>query len=119
MWRKSASSFLACLLYVALISGCASSEDRAALGSEVFNRSCAECHSVDPNAPPMKGPTLAYLFSVRDLRKFMSNGKVLTVRNLEVLISVGYGEMPGTALEPDEMDALVEFLLAESQQEQP
>jgi mono/diheme cytochrome c family protein len=119
MWRKSAISYLLWLIFVGLITSCATSEDRVAVGREIFNQSCAGCHSVDPNAPAMEGPTLAYLFSVRDLRKFLSNGRELNIQNLKVLITIGYEDMPGTALEPDEMDALVEYLLSVSQQEQP
>lgn len=84
-------------------------------GKTVFDQHCARCHSVTAEGPVKAGPNLRLLFNVEVYRRYLTNGKQVTVQNVQVLISTGYGEMSGSALEPDEMKALIDYLMEKSQ----
>jgi mono/diheme cytochrome c family protein len=85
--------------------------DSYARGEQVFAEHCGECHSVDAAGTVLEGPNLRELFKSQGLRSTLRNGQDVTVLNVQALISTGYGDMEGVALEPDEMEALIEYMV--------
>lgn len=73
-------------------------------GQQVFERSCAVCHTLTTQA--LVGPGLAGLFE----RDQLPNGDPVTDENLREWIIHGGGAMPAVPLPEDELNQVIAFL---------
>lgn len=97
------------LALVAMLGACASHEasgqnHRIERGRAIAQTHCSTCHAIGavgesgaPEAPPFR--TLSRNYRVETLEEALAEG-----------ISVGHPAMPAFAFEPDDVDALIEYL---------
>ena len=110
MRYRAIAGLLLVLVAVALLSlGCGGEESSVERGEAIFDKYCAECHSLTVDGPAKGGPNLVAIFTYE--WALLPDGNVNTPQNVKILISTGYGEMPGTALEPDKMKDLIDYLM--------
>jgi cytochrome c len=95
---------LAGLLLAGAVSLRAAEKDRAAAGLDLAQKYCARCHAVTETgqsphkqAPPFR--TFASKWPLENLEEALAEG-----------IVTGHPDMPAFVFEPDEIDALIEYL---------
>jgi len=109
MRYRSIAGILLVLVAVVLLSLGCGGESSVEKGEAVFDQYCAECHSLTVDGPVKGGPNLGAIFTYE--WQLLPDGKAIVPKNVKILISTGYGEMPGAALEPGEMKALIDYLM--------
>lgn len=87
-----------------------SPEDAIAAGKEVYEATCAVCHSL--GSEMIVGPGLAGLFD----RDMLPNGSAMDEKSLKEWIVTGGGGMPGMPLTAEQLDVLIPFLREATQQ---